>query len=104
MDTSNLKKNPLWFVASAYSVAGRPKAEDATMTYARTKYMYALIPDYMIPHVVKDLQAYSEKLLQENRRLKPVDIRSCPGYNKDHKTIHVGSQSLSLTKVNKVIE
>lgn len=104
MDTSNLDKNPLWFVASAYSVAGQPKAEDATMTYARTKYMYALIPDYMIPYVVEDLQVYCDKLLLENKRLKPVDIRSCPGYNKDHKTIHVGSQSLSLSRVKTVIE
>lgn len=104
MDTSNLKKNPLWFVASAYLVAGQPKAEDATMTYARTKYMYALIPDHMIPYVVKDLQAYSEKLIQENRRLKPVDISSCPGYNNDYKIIQVGSQSLSLSRVKTVIE
>lgn len=104
MDTSNLEGNPLWFVYGCYTAAGQPKAEDATMTYARKKYMYALIPDYMIPHVVKDLQAYSEKLLQENKRLKPVDIRSCPGYNKDHKTIHVGSQSLSLSRVKTVIE
>lgn len=104
MDTTNLEKNPLWFVASTYSLAGQPKAEDATMSYALATYMYALIPDYMIPYVVKDIQAYSEKLLQENRRLKPVDIRSCPGYNKDHKTIYIGSQSLSLCRVKTVIE
>ena len=67
-------------------------------------YWYWLNNNISKEGVVKDLQAYSEKLLQENRRLKPVDIRSCPGYNKDHKTIHVGSQSLSLSRVKTVIE
>ena len=104
MDTSNLEKNPLWFVASCYSVAGQPKAEDATMSYARTKYMYSLIPDYMIPYVVEDLQVYCDRLLLENKRLKSVDIRSCRVYDNDHKIIHVGSQSLRLCRVKTVVE
>lgn len=104
MDTSNLEGNPLWFVYGCYTTAGQPKAEDATMTYSRMKYMYALIPGYMIPYVVKDLRAYCDKLIQENKRLKPVDIRSLSGYDNDHKNIHIGSQSLYLSRVRKVVE
>lgn len=104
MDTSNLKKNPIWFVYNSYSLAGQPKAEDATMTYARRKYMYALIPVYMIPYVVKDLQAYCDKLIQENKRLKPVDIRSSHGCSDENYSIHVGSQRLYLVRVKTVVE
>ena len=74
------------------------------MTYARKTYMFSLIPDYMLRHVVKDIQTYCNKLLQENKRLKPVDIRLGVSYDDNHKNIFIGSQSLHLSKVNKVIE
>ena len=104
MDTSNLEKNPIWYVHGAYSVNGQPKAEDSTMTYARKTYMFSLIPDCMLRHVVKDIQSHCDKLLQENKRLKPVDIRLGVSYDDNHKNIFIGSQSLHLSKVNKVIE
>ena len=104
MDTSNLKKNPIWYVYGSYTAAGQPKAEDCTMSYARKTYMFSIIPDYMLRHVVKDIQSHCDKLLQENKRLKPVDIRLGVGYDDNHKNILIGSQSLHLTKVNKVIE
>ena len=104
MDTSNLEKNPIWYVYGAYTAAGQPKAEDCTMSYARKTYMFSIIPDYMLRHVVKDIQSHCDKLLQENKRLKPVYIRLGVGYDDNHKNILIGSQSLHLTKVNKVIE
>lgn len=104
MDCSNLEKNPVWFVSSCYTAAGRPKAEDATMTYARDKYMYTLIPDYMVPLVVKDLIGHCARLRQENKRLGPVIIVDHPPYTKDHKTIHIGAQSLTLCRVKGVVE
>lgn len=104
MDTSNLEKNPIWYVDSAYTACGQPKAEDCTMSYARKTYMFSLIPDYMLRHVVKDIQSHCDKLLQENKRLKPVDIRLGVGYDDNHKRILIGSQSLILSRINKVIE
>ncbi len=100
MDTSNLEKNPIWYVYGAYAVGGQPKAEESTMSYAKNTYMFSLIPDYMLRHVVKDIQSHHDKLLQENKRLKPVYIR----LGDNHKNIFIGSQSLHLSKVNKVIE
>lgn len=104
MDTSNLEKNPIWYVYGAYAVGGQPKAEESTMSYAKNTYMFSLIPDYMLRHVVKDIQSHHDKLLQENKRLKPVYIRLGVSYEDNHKYIFIGSQSLHLSKVNKVIE
>jgi len=104
MDTSNLEKNPLWFVASAYTVGGTPKAEDATMSYAKKEYLHTMIPGYMIPYVIKDIEAYRDRLLEENKRLKTVKVYAGTGYSKDMKHIHVGSQSLCLIRLKKVIE
>jgi hypothetical protein len=104
MDTSNLEKNPLWFVASAYTVGGTPKAEDATMSYARKEYLHTMIPDYMIPEVVKDIEAYRDRLLQENRRLSTVNVSFHTGYTDDIRYIFVGRQSLHLIRLKKVIE
>lgn len=105
MDCSNLEKSPVWFVSSCYTAAaGRPKAEDATMTYARDKYMYTLIPDYMVPLVVKDLIGHCARLRQENKRLGPVIIVANSPYTKDHKTINIGAQRLTLCRVKGVVE
>ena len=47
-----------YFVYDCYTASGRPKAEDAVMQYARDKYMYCLLADYMLEDVQMDLERY----------------------------------------------
>lgn len=58
-----------YFVYDCYTASGRPKGEDAVMQYARDKYMYCLLADYMLEDVQMDLERYCMKIREENRRL-----------------------------------
>ena len=95
-----------YFVYDFYTASGRPKAEDAVMQYARDKYMYCLLADYMLEDVQMDLERYCMKIREENRRLSGVNINvSEERYEfQGHRTIHIGVQSLRLRKVKKTIE
>lgn len=95
-----------YFVYDCYTVAGRPKAEEAVMKYAIEKYMYCLLADYMLEDVQMDLERYCMKIREENRRLSGVSINvSEERYEfQGHRTIHIGAQSLRLRKVKKTIE
>lgn len=95
-----------YFVYDCYTASGRPKAEDAVMQYARDKYMYCLLADYMLEDVQMDLERYCMKIREENRHLSGVNINvSEERYEfQGHRTIHIGAQSLRLRKVKKTIE
>lgn len=95
-----------YFVYDCYTASGRLKAEDVVMQYARDKYMYCLLADYMLEDVQMDLERYCMKIREENRRLSGVNINvSEERYEfQGHRTIHIGAQSLRLRKVKKTIE
>lgn len=94
-----------WFVYDTYEAAGRPKAEEAVMKYARANYLGALIAEDKLEEVRADIEAYCKKILEENRRLAPVKIvLSKTLYWDDICVIFVGQQSLRLKPVKITIE
>ena len=90
-----------YFVYDYYSVAGSTKAEAEVMNYAQKEYLYLLISERALPAVVNDLKAKMQHVLDENRRLKPVDIHLSDErfeFN-GHRTLYIGSNTLRLRKV-----
>ena len=99
------EKNPRWFVYNSYSIAGRPKLEAAVMNYAEVRYMGALISESEMENVVADLNAWGDKRLAENPRLKPCEIKFVKNtLVRDHANIFIGAQNLLLMKVRAVVE
>lgn len=99
-------KYPMWFVYGDYTVAGRPKAEEAVMRYAREKYMYCLIAEYLLKDVQMDLERKCMQIREENKRLAPVTVRLTDmRYSRDgHRDIRIGEQCLHLRRVKETIE
>ena len=93
-----------YFIYDCYDSAGRPKAEEAVMAYAKANYMYTLIDASELENVVNDLKAYMGKRLDENRRWSTVDISLAKELYEGYRIIHVGRQSLGLRKVKAYIE
>ena len=94
-----------WFVYDTYEAAGRPKAEEAVMKYARANYLGALIAEDKLEEVRADIEAYCKKILEENRRLAPVKIGlSKTLYWHAIGVIFVGQQPLRLKPVKITIE
>ena len=100
------EKYPMWFVFDAYIVAGRPKAEDAVMNYARDRYLYCLISEDLLEDVQMDLERKCMQIREENKRLAPVTVRlTDKRYSRDgYRELHVGAQSLRLRRVKETIE
>ena len=93
-----------WFVFDAYRVSGRPKAEDAVMEYACANYLHTLIAEEELDNVGRDLNAYMEKRLAENRRLSPATIAlSMNPIYENYRTFDIGNQCLRLVKVKAII-
>ena len=84
-----------------YSVSNSTKTESAVMTYARDNYMYWLISERALDAVVNDLKAYMIGIMDENKRLKPIDISlSNELYEfEGNRSIYIGGNSLKLRKV-----
>lgn len=95
-----------YFVYDSYVSAGRPKAEAAVMAYAENNYMHNLIHEDRLVDVLDDIKRYHDKILEENKRLSPVNIRlSEQRLEYDgNRVIHIGQQSLRLRRVKDVIE
>ena len=94
-----------WFVYDYYRCCGT-KAEEAVMKYAVDNYRHMLIYDRSLDAVMESIKAYHAKVLEENRRFKPVDIHMTDErYDfEGHRRIMIGSNSLALRKVRDVIE
>lgn len=100
-------RQQFWFVYDYYIFSGRPKAEDAVLCYAREKYLYCLVADYMLEDIVMDLERYCLELHEKNRRLAPVKITITAerSRNEDGMAIlHIGQQFLRIRLVKKTIE
>ena len=106
------EKYPMWFVYDYHVESGRPKAEAAVFKYAREKYLFRLIAEELLAtEVMPDLIGYRDKVLAENKRLAPVEIKLGSGlrlgaYEKKdgHAWIHIGQQSLHIRRVIETIE
>ncbi len=100
------EKYPMWFVYGAYVAAGRPKAEDAVMQYARKKYLYCCIAEELLEDVQMDLEQYCMEIREENKRLAPVKIAITDKRHRDDgfAWLKIGAQSLQLRKVKETIE
>ena len=95
-----------YFVYDCYESAGRPKAEAAVMAYAKNNYMHNLIHEDRLFDVLEDIKRYHDKILEENKRLAPVNISLSEKQNEYHgnRVLHIGQQSLRLRRVKDVIE
>ena len=96
-----------WFVYDYVIFSGRPKAENAVMCYAREKYLYRLVADYMLEDIVMDLERYCLELREKNKRLAPVKITitSAQTRNEDGLAmLHIGDQYLRIRLVKETIE
>lgn len=101
----NIPENTtLWFVYNSYTLAGRPKLEEAVMRYAHENYMGVLIAESEFDNVVSHLLEKAAKLREENKRLQPVKIAVVKNpLVRDHATIYIGEQNLALQKVKAII-
>ena len=96
-----------WFVYDYVIFSGRPKAENAVMCYAREKYLYRLVANYMLEDIVMDLERYCLELREKNKRLAPVKITitSAQARNEDGLAmLHIGDQYLRIRLVKETIE
>lgn len=96
-----------WFVYDYVIFSGRPKAESAVMCYAREKYLYRLVANYMLDDIVMDLERYCLELREKNKRLAPVKITitSAQTRNEDGLAmLHIGDQYLRIRLVKETIE
>ena len=102
MSTYLEDKYPRWFVYDSYTPAGRPKLEDALMTWTKVNYKYCLIADELLPYVVEQIKKKQDELWEQNKRLKKVDIRlskNDSAFDNNHCRIYIGEQCLALRKV-----
>ena len=99
-------ENPEFFVYGFYQVSGRPKCEELVMAYARSKFEYQIIPGYMLPVVVAELEQYAKEIIEANKRLSLVDIYvSKPSYCSDgFRTIHIGAQCVRMLLIKGKVE
>ncbi len=99
-------KHPMWFIYDYYICSGRPKAEDAVMQYAQTKYLYNLVSESALEDIQMDLERYGLKIREENKRLAPVKVSITDKRQRTdgHAWIHIGGQNLSLRKVKDIID
>lgn len=98
MSTYLEDKYPRWFVYDSYTPAGRPKLEDALMTWAKVNYEYCLISEELLSYVIEQIKKKQDELWEQNKRLKKVEIRLSqihPG----NKWLYIGDQHLALRKV-----
>lgn len=99
MEKSEMKFHR-WFCYSHYSLAGAPKLEQAVFDYARQKMYGYLIDEEDLPILVAALKAKKRDLMDENRRLKDVEIRIDNGYWEDQKKLYIGGSTLSFMFCN----
>ena len=93
-----------WFFDSAYVVAGRPKMEDALMHYAREHYYVCLVYETFLPEIVKEIQEHQDRLYEQNKRLKKVEIRLSKNDGSSTRWLHIGAQHLTIRKVKEEID
>lgn len=93
-----------WFFDGAYVVAGRPKMEAELMSHFREKYLDCLVYETFIPEIVKEIQGYQDRLYEQNKRLKKVEIRLSKNDGSNTRWLHIGEQHLTLRKVKSEIE
>lgn len=88
----------IWHFTSAYTVAGRPKGEDALMNYARNKWLYRMDLEEELDEVVEDIEVEQARILKENPKLKRTEV-SLSKLTSHHQVLFVGQQHLSMTEV-----
>lgn len=102
MSTYLEEKYPRWFVYDTYEIAGRPKMENALMTWAKVNYNHCIIAEELLHYVVQNIKNKQDELWEQNKRLKKVEIslsKNDTGFHNNHCRIYIGAQSLSLWKV-----
>ena len=73
------------------------------MQYARERYMNCLIDESDLPMVIEELEQYQDNLHEQNKRLRPAEIRITGGYQGVRRLLRIGEQHLVLVKVKDVI-
>jgi hypothetical protein len=93
-----------WFFDGAYVVAGRPKMEAELMHWAREKYLDCLVYETFIPEIVKEIRERQDRLYEQNKRLKKVEISLSKNDSSYTRWLHIGAQHLTLRKVKEEID
>ena len=88
----------LWHFTSAYTVAGRPKGEDALMNYARNKWLYRMVMEEELDEVIEDIEVEQARILKENPKLKHTEV-SLSKLISHHQVLFIGQQNLSMIEV-----
>ena len=102
---NNKNKYQRWFVFDCYTPAGRPKMEDALMNWAAKKWLHCTIYEHDLKDMVKALNNKQDRLHEENKRLKRVDIKlNHTSLFPDIQTLWIGSQNLRLKRVREELE
>ena len=93
-----------WFFDGTYVVAGRPKMETELMRLAREKYLDCLVYETYIPDIVKEIRERQDRLYEQNKRLKKVEIRLSKNDGSNIRWLYIGEQHLTLRKVKEEID
>lgn len=91
--------NEEWFVYSYYALSGRPKMEDELMNKARILLLYRIVYEGDFKSVVNELNHCQDIIIEQNKRLKRVEIEFVHGPGDDHAWLNIGSQHISLQRV-----
>ena len=100
---SIMDKYQRWFVYDYYIASGRPKMEDALMEIARKKWLYRSIYESDLKNMGKVMNQYQERLYNENKRLKKVNIGITDTRDKLC-WLKIGEQSLRIRKIEEELE
>lgn len=79
------------------------KSQKALEQFAAREYTYSLIPEDRLEAVADRLRQAQEAYLKENQRMRPVEISVSKPYNDGYRTIHIGTSSIQMIAVRKVI-
>lgn len=101
MDMKKQFENPNeeWFVYSYYALSGRPKMEAELMRKARILLLYRIVYEGDFKSVVNELNSCQDLIIEQNKRLKRVEIEFVHGPGGDHAWLNIGAQHLSLQRV-----
>lgn len=88
----------MYFCYDYRTVSGRPKMEDYLMEIARESALYRTFTEQGRAKLLTDLMEAQERLLAENKRLRPVEVICKNGYD-GLVWLDIGEQSLSFRKV-----
>lgn len=100
-----LTVNTQWFVTGAYSVAGRPEMEAALMDFCKERYLYHLVYEGDLDHLIGEITQHQTYLHNQNKRWAAAEISLTNRKRRENDDLiwlHIGAQHLTLQRVKGV--